>query len=57
MGINVHLDDFETEYSSLALLNEFYVQFIKIDRQSFKQLNLAELERNLAISIITRARC
>ena len=54
-GIQVALDDFGTGYSSLSYLNEFDIDYIKIDRSFVKDLHADTDQMVLCEAIIVMA--
>lgn len=55
MGITLAIDDFGTDYSSLAYLRRLPVQVIKIDRSFVREMLVREDDRLLVETIITMA--
>lgn len=54
-GIEVALDDFGTGYSSLAYLNEFHIDYIKIDQSFVCELKVGSQSLALCEAIIVMA--
>jgi EAL domain-containing protein (putative c-di-GMP-specific phosphodiesterase class I) len=55
MGGNIAVDNFGTGYSSLIYLKRFPINVLKIDRSFIQDINTNNLDRAIAISIITLA--
>ena len=51
-GIEVHLDDFGTRYSSLLYLKKLPVQVIKIDREFIMDINENDYDRSITEMVI-----
>jgi diguanylate cyclase (GGDEF)-like protein/PAS domain S-box-containing protein len=54
-GIEIALDDFGTGYSSLSYLNEFDLDYLKIDRSFVRNLTALSKEYSLCESIVVMA--
>jgi diguanylate cyclase (GGDEF)-like protein/PAS domain S-box-containing protein len=56
MGVHTLLDDFGTEYSSLAYLKRFPLKVLKIDQSFIQDIQLNEKNEPLIVAIIAMAR-
>ncbi len=56
MGINIAIDDFGTEYSSLTRLSDLDVQFIKIDKAFFDNIHKSLSHALLVSGVIALAK-
>jgi diguanylate cyclase (GGDEF)-like protein/PAS domain S-box-containing protein len=55
MGLWLSIDDFGTGYSSLAYLKQFQVNVLKIDKSFVSDINNADADGKIAISVIALA--
>jgi diguanylate cyclase (GGDEF)-like protein/PAS domain S-box-containing protein len=55
LGVNIHLDDFGTGFSSLSYLHRFPIHNIKIDRSFVKRLTDGEKDHAIVESIVLLA--